>query len=133
VPRATSQGGQRHPRHIDYRHLVAALKRKPGAFARWVLRDAVFPREVYRQTWERLSAALPERDACKTMVGLLALAADGHEAQLADEMERLLEMGQRPHLRALTELVAPRRGRLPEVAVQLPEVAGYDALLEVTQ
>lgn len=133
VPRATSQGGQRHPRHIDYRHLVAALKRKPGAFARWVLRDAVFPRDVYRQTWERLSAQLPERDACKTMVGLLALAADGHEAQLADELEQLFEMGQLPELRALTELVVPRRGELPEVAVQLPELAGYDALLEVAQ
>lgn len=133
VPRATTQGGQRHPRHIDYRHLVAALKRKPGAFARWVLRDAVFPRDVYRQTWECLSAQLPERDACKTMVGLLALAADGHEAQLADELEQLLEMGQLPDLRALTELVAPRRGELPEVAVQLPTLAGYDALLEVTQ
>jgi transposase InsO family protein len=130
VPRATSQGGQRHPRHIDYRHLVAALKRKPGAFARWVLRDAVFPREVYRRTWERLSAQLAERDACKTMVGLLALAADGHEAQLADELEQLLEMGQLPDLHALTQLVAPRRGELPEVAVQLPALSGYDALLE---
>jgi hypothetical protein len=43
---------------IDYRHLVGALKRKPGAFARWVLRDAAFPRAVYRQTWERLAAQL---------------------------------------------------------------------------
>jgi transposase InsO family protein len=133
VPRATSQGGQRHPRHIDYRHLVAALKRKPGAFARWVLRDAVFPRDVYRQTWERLSAQLPERNACKTMVGLLGLAADGHEAQLADELEQLLEMDQLPDLSALTELLAPRRSELPQVAVKLPELAGYDALLEVAQ
>jgi transposase InsO family protein len=130
LPRVTSQGGQRHPRHIDYRHLVGALKRKPGAFARWVLRDAAFPREVYRQTWDCLSAAVPEREACKTMVGLLALAADGHEAQLADELEQLLEMNQLPDLRALTELVAPRRGRLPQVEVQLPELAEYDALLE---
>jgi transposase InsO family protein len=133
LPRATSRGGQRHPRHIDYRHLVAALKRKPGAFARWVLRDAVFPREVYRRTWEHLSAQLPEREACKTMVGLLALAADGHEAQLANELEQLLEMGQLPDLHALTQLVAPRCGELPQVAVQLPQLAGYDALLEVTQ
>ncbi|HKB55026.1 MAG TPA: IS21 family transposase, partial [Ramlibacter sp.] len=28
-PRATHRDGQRHPRDIDYRHLVAALKRKP--------------------------------------------------------------------------------------------------------
>ena len=54
--RVSHRDGQRHPRDIDYRHLVAALRRKPGAFARWVLRDAMFPRAVYRQTWERLSA-----------------------------------------------------------------------------
>ena len=53
-PRATPREGQRHARDIDYRHLVAALQRKPGAFARWVMRDAAFPRAVYRQTWERL-------------------------------------------------------------------------------
>jgi hypothetical protein len=52
-----------------------------------VLRDAMFPRAVYRQTWERLSGRLSEREACKAIVGLLALAADGHEAQLATELE----------------------------------------------
>ena len=129
-PRATHRDGQRHPRDIDYRHLVAALKRKPGAFARWVLRDAVFPRAVYRQTWERLAAALPERQACKTMVGLLVLAADGHEAQLADELEQLIELDQLPDLDALSALLAPPRRELPEVAVKLPVLADYDALIE---
>ncbi len=129
--RATTCAGQRHARAIDYRHLVAALKRKPGAFARWVLRDAVFPRAVYRQTWERLAAARPEREACKTMVGLLALAADGHERQLADELEQLIELDQLPDLRALTQLLAPPKSEVPDVVVSLPALAGYDALIEV--
>ena len=129
--RATHRDGQRHPRNIDYRHLVAALRRKPGAFARWVLRDAVFPRAVYRQTWERLSTARPEREACKTMVGLLALAADGHEAQLADELEQLIELDQLPDLHALTHLLAPPTSEVPDVVVQLPTLAGYDELIEV--
>ena len=128
--RATHRDGQRHPRSIDYRHLVAALRRKPGAFARWVLRDAVFPRAVYRQTWERLAAALPERHACKTIVGLLVLAAEGHEAQLAGELEQLIELGQLPDLDALSALLAPPRRDLPDVAVQLPLLAEYDELLE---
>jgi transposase InsO family protein len=128
--RPSHRDGERHPRNIDYRHLVAALKRKPGAFARWVLRDAAFPRAVYRQTWERLVAARPEREACKTIVGLLALAADGHEAQLADELEQLIELDQLPDLNALTELLAPPRGALPQVAVELPALADYDALIE---
>jgi hypothetical protein len=129
--RATHRDGQRHPRGIDYRHLVAALKRKPGAFARWTLRDAAFPRAVYRQTWERLIAARPEREACKTIVGLLALAADGHEAQLADELEQLIELDQLPDLNALTALLAPPARDVPDVAVELPTLADYDELLEV--
>jgi len=128
--RATHRDGQRHARSIDYRHLVAALKRKPGAFARWVLRDAVFPRAVYRQTWERLVATRPEREACKTIVGLLVLAADGHEAQLAGELEQLIELDQLPDLHALTALLAPPRSALPDVVVQLPPLADYDELIE---
>ena len=127
--RATCADGQRHARNIDYRHLVAALKRKPGAFARWVLRDAAFPRQVYRQTWERLAAKRPEREACKTMVGLLGLAADGHEAQLAIELEQLIELDQLPDLQALTALLAPPKGEVPPVVVELPELAAYDGLL----
>jgi hypothetical protein len=132
-PRKTQRTDQRRPRSIDYRHLVSALKRKPGAFARWVLREAVFPRAVYRQTWERLSAALPEREACRTIVGLLVLAADGHEAQLADELEQLIELDQLPDLNALTALLAPPRRDMPEVAVELPTLAGDDKLMEVTR
>jgi hypothetical protein len=88
---------------------------------------------VYRQTWERLCAALPEREACKTIVGLLALAADGHEAQLADELEQLIELDQLPDLHVLTELLAPPRGDLPDVVVQMPTLDGYDELIEVAQ
>ncbi len=127
--RLNHRDGQRHPRDIDYRHLIAALRRKPGAFARWVLRDAVFPRAVYRQTWERLSARLSEREACKSIVALLVLAADGHEAQLAIELEQLIALDQLPDLVALTALLAPRAGVLPIVTVQLPELADFDALL----
>jgi transposase InsO family protein len=133
MPRATYRNGQKYARQIDYRHLVSALKRKPGAFARWVLRDAVFPRAVYRQTWERLAAALPEREACKTIVGLLVLAAEGHEAQLADELEQLIELNHLPDLHALSELLAPPRTTVPEVTVQTAALSSYDALIEVSQ
>lgn len=129
-PRATHRNGLRHPRHIDYRHLIEGLKRKPGAFARWVLRDAMFPRMIYQQTWEQLAAALPEREACKTIVGLLALAADGHEAELAMELEHLREHNQLPDLGAIKERLAPRTSVIPIVAVVLPKLASYDRLIE---
>ena len=131
--RPSYRGGGRHLREIDYRHLVAALKRKPGAFARWVLRDAAFPRPVYRHTWDRLAAALPEREACKTIVALLVLAADGHEAQLANELEQLIELDQLPDLHRLTDLLAPPAREVPHIAVDLPALAAYDTLIEVTR
>jgi hypothetical protein len=45
-------------RLIDYRHFIEALKRKPQAFKGLVFRDALFPREAYRRTWEQLEARL---------------------------------------------------------------------------
>ena len=84
----------------------------------------MFPLAVYRQTWERLSTRLSEREACKTIVGLLVLAAEGHEAQLAIELEQLIELDQLPDLLALTALLAPRPGVLPAVTVDLPTLAG---------
>lgn len=127
--RATDRAKGR-ARRIDYRHLVEGLKRKPGAFARWILRDEVFPRAIYRQTWENLSAQLPEREACKIIVALLGLAADGYEAALAVELERLHAHGALPDFDALREHLAPRPGAIPTVSVALPELGSYDELLE---
>jgi len=118
------------PRAIDYRHLVGALKKKPGAFARWVLRDAALPREEYRRTWERLQARLPERQACKTIVALLALAAEGHEAQLAQELQRLIDADQLPDVQAITAMLRPPPQAAPQVVVELPAPEVYDVLLE---
>jgi hypothetical protein len=46
-------------RVIDYRHFIDALKRKPQAFEGLVFRDALFPREAYRRTWEQLELGSP--------------------------------------------------------------------------
>ena len=128
-PRGHKSTDSRYGKMIDYRHLAEALQRKPAAFARWVHRDAAFPREVYRQTWERLIAARPERAACRTMVGLLVLAAKGHEAQLATELEALIELGALPDLEAIEKMLVPPRTAVPTVSVRLQELAVYDAML----
>lgn len=126
LPRA--RPGQRHV--IDYRHLLPALKRKPGAFARWRLRDALFPRSEYRHTWERLARELPERQACRVMVGLLDLAIRGAcEAALAQRLAQLLEAGLLPELALLEAEFAPRVPATAEVCVELPALARFDALL----
>jgi hypothetical protein len=116
---------------VDYRHLLPALKRKPGALARSVLRDALFPRTEYRQMWAQLKDRLPEALACRLMVGLLDLAGNGGcEAALAQRLALLLASGALPDLERLQQELAPRPALYPAVTVVLPELASYDQLLE---
>jgi transposase InsO family protein len=131
-PKAVLRPGRTRPSHIDYRDLVGALKMKPGAFARWTLRDEAFPRDVYRLTWERLSQRCPERHACKTIVGLLDLAAQGYEAQLGALLQQLIDQDELPELKDLAERLKPAATAVPEVNIELPELAEYDYLLEAT-
>ena len=115
---------------VDYRHLLPALKRKPGALARSVLRDALFPRTEYRQMWAQLKDRLPEAQACRLMVGLLDLAGHGGcEAELAQRLALLLVAGELPDLEQLQQEMAPRPTLYPTVTVVLPELASYDLLL----
>ncbi|QDQ82315.1 IS21 family transposase [Paraburkholderia megapolitana] len=117
-------------RAINYRHFIEALKRKPGAFKGLAFRDDLFPREAYRGTWEQLEARMTQRDACRTMVGLLELAAlDGVEAVLAGRLAGLLVDGALPDLPALREEFAPRHADCPAVSVVMPPASSYDTLL----
>jgi transposase InsO family protein len=121
----------RHPKRIDWRHMLPSLKRKPGAFARWVLRDAMFPRSEYAQTWQRLQERLQERVACRLMVDLLDLADQANVVvELAGVLAQLLDSDALPDIDELRERFAPRATSMPVVEVILPATAVYDELLE---
>lgn len=123
--------GNQRKHAVDYRHVIGSLRQKPGAFRNLAYRDALFPRPAYRRAWEVLDAALPERQACKVMVGLLDLAANGAcEAALAEALDALLDAGAIPDLEALRDRFAPRPDKmLLDLAVPVPDPAVYDALL----
>ena len=128
LPRG-ARSGQR--RVIDYRPFIDALKRKPQAFKGLVFRDALFPRDAYRRTWEELERQLSQRSACRTMVGLLELAAmEGIEAVLAERLDALCTANQLPDLKSLRDEFAPRDPLCPTVRVDMPPVSSYDALLD---
>jgi hypothetical protein len=115
---------------VDYRHIIHALRRKPMALLNLVYRDQLFPREAYRRTWEALLATQPARAACRTMVGLLALAHDRTcEAELASELEAVLAAGELPDLSLLQQRFMPASVAVPDVTVSLPAAVAYDALL----
>ncbi len=115
---------------VDYHHVIHALRRKPNALLNLAYRDQLFPRDAYRRTWDRLVAAQPPRIACRIMVGLLALAHERTcEADLAYELDRLIEVDALPNLTSLESLFAPALSSIPGVTVTLPLPSLYDALL----
>jgi hypothetical protein len=68
------QGSSKHAHVVDYRHVIHALRKKPMALLNLVYRDQLFPRRAYARAFEALLAKGSEKHACRTMVGLLALA-----------------------------------------------------------
>jgi hypothetical protein len=115
---------------VDYRHIIAALRAKPGALANLAYRDALWPRAAYRRAWEALIAAGSPRDAARTMVGLLALAHDrGVEADLAAAIDAGLDAGDPPNLAAMLRRFTPAATAAPEVLVILPPLATFDRLI----
>jgi len=123
------QGSGKHAHVVDYRHVIHSLRRKPMALLNLVYRDQLFPRRAYARAFDMLLAESGEKAACKTMVGLLALAHErACEAELAIAIEEELDAGRLPNLSTLTERFAPKTVAAPNVIVALPELAVYDAL-----
>lgn len=126
----TPQGSDKYGYVVDYRHVIHSLRRKPMALLNLVYRDHLFPRQAYARAFEALLAAGNERHACRTMVGLLALAHErACEAQLAEALDAELDTGRLPDLEALSRQFTPDDAAVPDVTIEFADLAAYDALL----
>ena len=97
-----------------------------------VYRDQLFPRRAYARAFEALLARDGEKPACRTMVGLLALAHDrACEAELAHAIDAELDAGCLPDLDRLRECFKPDRAAIPHVVVELVPLCAYDELAAV--
>jgi hypothetical protein len=98
------QGRGKHGHVVDYHHVIHALRRKPMALLNLIYRDQLFPRRAYARAFEALLAKQSGKQACRTIVGLLALAHDrACEAELADAIDADLDAGCLPDLDRLRE------------------------------
>jgi hypothetical protein len=126
------QGGNKRGHVVDYRHVIHALRKKPMALLNLVYRDQLFPRRAYARAFEALRAKESEKHACRTMVGLLALAHErACEAELADAIDATLDAGDLPDLDSLRERFKPDRVAIPEVTVALAPLSAYNELAAV--
>ena len=130
LTRGRPHASGKHDQVVDYRHVIHSLRRKPMALLSLVYRDQLFPRDAYRRTFDALLMRLPERQACRVMTDLLALAHErGCESELADQLSTALETGQLPDMAALRAHFAPDPAALPNVEIHLVPLNVYEALI----
>lgn len=130
LPRGRAHPNGRHDQVVNYHHVIHALRKKPMALLNLVYRDKLFPRSAYRRAFEALVAQLPEKLACKITVELLALAHDrGCERELAEELDRVLDLGLLPDPVTLRRMFGPDPADLPTVSVLQVGLDSYDALV----
>jgi hypothetical protein len=72
LPRGRAHASGKHDQVVNYRHVIHSLRRKPMALLNLVYRDQLFPRQAYRRTFDALLQRLPEKQAWRIMVDLLA-------------------------------------------------------------
>jgi len=114
--------------HIDYRHIIWTLVRKPGAFARYRWREELFPSLVFRRAYDALRGRLGERAGAE-YVRILHLAASRGAVGVEQALCAFLEGGERFDAERVQKIVEPQRPELPAVTVARPDLRFYDALL----
>jgi hypothetical protein len=129
LPRGRPHPSGKRGHVVDYRHVIHALRRKPMALLNLVYREQLFPRRAYQRAFEALLANDIEKRACRTMVGLLALAHDrACEAELAQVIDTELDAGRLPDLDTLCRRFAPDPAAIPDILVELVPLHLYDEL-----
>lgn len=118
--------------YVNWRHLLEAMQRKPGAFRRYRYREHFFPSILWRKAYDVLQGAHSEGRAEREYLGLLALAKEeARQAQVEDVIASLLAGGKLSLDAARQALGATEAS--PEVveavAVLQADLAPYDVMV----
>lgn len=131
IPRL--RGQNKH--HVQYRHVIDSLVKKPGAFENYRYREDMFPTSRFRRAYDELKDRHTLRVAAAQYLKILLLAAMQSEG-LVDQALMDLEQREQPvdyqvieHMvNEQGEVAQPQRIQISDVNVGL-----YDELLEAAR
>lgn len=122
--------GERYHR-IDYRHVIWSLVRKPGAFARYVYREEMFPSVTFRRAYDAIQKDRPGTKGDLEYLRVLHLAASRLEADVQVALELLFEEGRAITSDAVKSILnAATPASAPALEPLLVDLHAYDALFE---
>lgn len=116
---------------IDYRHLIWSLIRKPGAFARYRFREALFPSQVFRRAYDALQAHCGSR-ADVEYVRILHLAAGTCETDVETVLAALLDCGELRDYGQVQTAIRPAKLAAPACTLDPPDLTVYDACISAS-
>jgi hypothetical protein len=126
IPRL--RGSSRH--HIQYRHIIDSLVRKPGAFAHYRYQSDLFPRVLFRVVYDYLREHDPG-GADRQYVRILHLAASESEQRVDEALRFLIERGETITADRVAECVkSPADFNCRNIEVAAVQISVYDSLLE---
>ena len=129
IPRLRGQG--KH--HVQYRHVIDSLVRKPGAFENYRYREDMFPTSRFRRAYDELRRRHAPRQAAKEYLKILQLA----EREGETAVDQVLVASEARDLPMSSEAIGQCIGesdeklRLQEIRVSAIDMQVYDQLLEV--
>jgi len=116
--------------HINYRHIIGSLIRKPQAFRNYIYKEELFPTLAFRETWERLSRELDSRTACREYVKILKEAAESDREPIVNSfLESKLQENILPRAIDVQKLFRSDLEAFPELVATYDSLKSYDALL----
>jgi hypothetical protein len=115
--------------HVNYRHVIDSLLRKPGGFRDYRYRDDLFPSLVFRRAWEQLNRWRSPRRADLAYLRILRLAARTMEAEVAAALELLVATPGRWDETDVERLVQPEAIPVPQLICGEVYLREYDQLL----
>jgi hypothetical protein len=115
---------------INYRHIIAGLVRKPGAFTNYHYRDHLFPTIAFRKLYDKLIKTHPV-NGTKQYLKILHLAAVNSESEVEAAVSILMEGKITPTINRIKELLYIKSQEKIVVHVDQPVVKQYDCLLEL--
>jgi hypothetical protein len=131
IPRLRGSGNH----HIQYRHIIDWLVRKPGAFENYRYRSDLFPTSRFRMAYDELKQHHVVSKASKEYLLILKLAARENEAAVDEALRLLLDRNMPISAEFVENLVLSGQKPAPATDVTIPAVVlhDYDCLLaEVT-
>lgn len=130
IPRL--RGESKH--HIQYRHVIDWLVRKPGAFENYRYREDLFPTHRFRMAYDSLRQRQPSR-AVKQYLRILHLAARENETAVDDVLRTLIDKEVPITLEAVETMLGSQQQLTPATEIRIDEVdlCSYDALLSVRE